>query len=1231
MAVRIESRAEPIPGYRLIERLGGGGFGEVWKCEAPGGLFKAIKFVYGDLESTDEEGARAEQELKALSRVKTVHHPYILSLERYDIIDGQLLIVMELADRTLWDRFRECRSQGLPGIPRPELIGYMDETAEALDLMDSLHQLQHLDIKPQNLFLTHNHVKVADFGLVKDLEGGMASMTGGVTPVYAAPETFDGKVTRFSDQYSLAIVYQELLTGERPFTGTSLRQLVMQHLYNEPELSPLPPADRGPVGRALAKISDQRFPTCKDFVGALHEAGATPTPPSTALPSPEALTPATATYRGKDVDDGQKTHGGPKQRQGLRPAPPPLPDPDPASPAAERVTPSPIRELSTAAPAPQREECTTPLPAVPRKGAGEGRDGVLVPALVIGLGRLGLCVLRQLRQQIHDRFSSADVLPQVRFLYLDTDPEATNTACRGRPDAALRAGEVLVARLQRPSHYLKGKESGSGIETWLHPKTLYRMPRQQTPCGIRALGRLAFVDNHRTVVRRLEAELGACSRPEALEQAAKDTGLAAGPAVPRVYVVASLAGGTGGGMFLDVAYAARQLLRAQGHDRAEVVGVLLLPSGEADAGRTAELANACAALTELNHYGEPGAVFQARYESGESGPPLHFSEAGPPFGRCLLFSLPDPRGGVAVETPDGGPAVTPATARVLALVGQALFTELTSPLGRAADLARERQRTVGGARPLYTAAGSYRLVWPRRQMLEQSSRAVCRRLVQRWLSKDAKPLRDGLRGWVQAQWDHFGLSQETLIGRFQQGCQKELKQAPESAFAAIGAAIQAAAPPAGKAGAPEMPPLSAVCEAMERLEQLLGVPEECRKGTRPEPGSTSRPPGQVEQALTATATALREEYDQKLAELVVRLIEDPRSRLAGAEEALRQLTGHVEQALRNHEDLARELTQRAIDAYQRIQEVLESPEASSPAGGWKTPFTRRPASVPPAAAARLLELLRAYPKYRYQSLVLQHVSGLYLALRGQLSDQLREVDFLRARLGELLEMFRPPEAAAQRAGGAVRHLLPAGCRTVEEAVAQIDEGVTPDRLLDLDQKVQVVLRKQFRALVQVCMTSTSVLKTLAPAMLQEARAFLEPALASADVAEQYLEQFAETAEGSATEALQRDLKEVHAKAAPELRGLASPNELFILSVPPGSGGKEFRELARQALGVPRLTDALSPDEIIFYREYQLSSLAELEPLGPAAQEAYQKVLAQEYLTPHTRIDVAAWRPAVAAR
>src|SRR5262245_51416230 len=114
--------AEPIPGYRLIEPIGSGGFGEVWKCEAPGGLFKAIKFVYGNLNSLDVDGARAEQELNALNRVKEVRHPFVLSMDRIEVVEGELVIVMELADRNLHEACEECQAAGLVGIPRDTLL-----------------------------------------------------------------------------------------------------------------------------------------------------------------------------------------------------------------------------------------------------------------------------------------------------------------------------------------------------------------------------------------------------------------------------------------------------------------------------------------------------------------------------------------------------------------------------------------------------------------------------------------------------------------------------------------------------------------------------------------------------------------------------------------------------------------------------------------------------------------------------------------------------------------------------------------------------------------------------------------------------------------------------------------------------------------------------------------------------------------------------------------------------
>jgi serine/threonine protein kinase len=264
-----QAGTEPIPGYRLLEPLGTGGFGEVWKCEAPGGLLKAIKFVYGNTNALDVAAGAAQEELRAIQRVKAIRHPFLLSMERVENIGGELIIVLELADRSLHDLYVEYRAAGHAGIPREELLGYLHETAEALDLMNIEHELQHLDIKPRNLFLVSNHVKVGDFGLVNNLGRGAGPHLGAITPLYASPEVFQGGISRHSDQYSLAVVYQELLTGTLPFNGKNSRQLLLQHVQDEPNLEALPPCDRPALSRALAKDPKERFPSCADLVRAL--------------------------------------------------------------------------------------------------------------------------------------------------------------------------------------------------------------------------------------------------------------------------------------------------------------------------------------------------------------------------------------------------------------------------------------------------------------------------------------------------------------------------------------------------------------------------------------------------------------------------------------------------------------------------------------------------------------------------------------------------------------------------------------------------------------------------------------------------------------------------------------------------------------------------------------------------------------------------------------------------
>src|SRR5262249_30860380 len=262
--------SEPLPGYRLLELLGRGGFGEVWKCEAKGGLFKAIKFVAGAHPLGGSGGA--EREWRALQLIKTIRHPFLLSTERIEQVDDELIIVMELADKSLHDLLQEHRRAGRPGVPRRDLLGYLREAAEVLDLMNQEYGLKHLDVKPRNLFLVGRHVKVADFGLVNslaELHSGAAEGPGAATPMYAAPEVFLGQVTLFSDQYSLPISYHALLTGAPPFTGKNFRQLMMEHLQRPPDLGRLPECDRPLMAQALAKDPRQRFPSCTAFVTAL--------------------------------------------------------------------------------------------------------------------------------------------------------------------------------------------------------------------------------------------------------------------------------------------------------------------------------------------------------------------------------------------------------------------------------------------------------------------------------------------------------------------------------------------------------------------------------------------------------------------------------------------------------------------------------------------------------------------------------------------------------------------------------------------------------------------------------------------------------------------------------------------------------------------------------------------------------------------------------------------------
>jgi hypothetical protein len=591
------------------------------------------------------------------------------------------------------------------------------------------------------------------------------------------------------------------------------------------------------------------------------------------------------------------------------------------------------------------------------------------------------------------------------------------------------------------------------------------------------------------------------------------------------------------------------------------------------------LGNTFAALTELNHFSASDTTFWAHYD--EKDPPLRDDQ--PPYNRCMLLPL------------QAGDDDGPLRARA-GLISDWLYQDLTSPLGRIADECR-----AGIAAPpskswslVCQTFGMYRISWPKFAFLGHVARNLCQQLVADWMSKDAAPVREQVKAALAEEWNRLGLGGDLLLGRLQKTCEQELRQNPEEALTAL-------LEPLTKLDAAGTDFAPAV-QIMDQIDQLIG---------RPDDGSHTTA---LEEHLNAAADILSAGLAQKLGLFITGFIELSGSRLAGAEEAARQAIARLEQELQNHERLCKELAARADNAYGNIKALLASVHGNAPK-------SKRAA----ASVSTLIELIRLYPKCRYQRLLFQRVVNICVSLRGGLSDELREINYCRSRLTELLGNFQEPsvEATAEENGPWCRFLFPAGFRNVTDAAKQMLESITSEQLRGLDVRVQEFLQQQFEGLAHVCLASSNLLANLEEAMQREAEAFVEERLAGTGVADMYLAHYANEEEA------RDDLDAVYEAAAPGLLSApAAPKGQFcILAAPPGPVGERFRDLARRALVDVETVSAASTNDIIFYREMPHVRLGDLEQLGPLGYEAYRQVITQKNLTPHSRADITEWRAA----
>lgn len=260
--------------YDVARCIGTGGMGSVY--EATHRLMHrrvALKILHASYEGTSEGRARFIREGATLAKVS---HPQIVDIYDAGEVDNQPYIAMELLEGATLDRLLE-RDGVLAAARAVALFVPLAEGLAAAHDVDVIHR----DVKPENLFVTRDALgnevlKLVDFGIAKDITPGNAKNTMIGTPDYMSPEQLLGGavVDGRTDQYSLAVVIYEALTGTRPFVSDSL--LGLASLLEKG--NPLRPSERGVlvpsrledvVLRALATDADRRFLTMRAFAAAL--------------------------------------------------------------------------------------------------------------------------------------------------------------------------------------------------------------------------------------------------------------------------------------------------------------------------------------------------------------------------------------------------------------------------------------------------------------------------------------------------------------------------------------------------------------------------------------------------------------------------------------------------------------------------------------------------------------------------------------------------------------------------------------------------------------------------------------------------------------------------------------------------------------------------------------------------------------------------------------------------
>ncbi len=250
----------PLEGVTIQRAVGRGGFGEVYYAVTDSGKQLAVKYLREN----------ADIELRGIAHVMNLKSPHLITI--YDVrrnAAGEPFVLMEYVSGP---SLRELLIAEPGGLGPQKAAFFLKGIAAGLSY---LHErgIVHRDLKPANIFYDDGYVKIGDYGLSKHMSVSQHSgQTVSVGTVhYMAPEIGSGSYTQAIDIYALGVILYEMLTGRVPFSGSSMAEILMRHLRDNPDLNGVPPPFAAVIAKALAKDPAQRWRSADDMAAAVLE------------------------------------------------------------------------------------------------------------------------------------------------------------------------------------------------------------------------------------------------------------------------------------------------------------------------------------------------------------------------------------------------------------------------------------------------------------------------------------------------------------------------------------------------------------------------------------------------------------------------------------------------------------------------------------------------------------------------------------------------------------------------------------------------------------------------------------------------------------------------------------------------------------------------------------------------------------------------------------------------